>query len=925
MEIIGRERELAALRAAIDLAPGTPTNLTLHGDPGIGKTVLLQAGIRYAQANGIRVIGGCGYESEASLAFAGLYQLFAPVMEYVDRVEAFHRTVLRRVLGLQDGSSPDRLAVCMASLAAVRAIAEDGPVLIAVEDAHWVDVPTREVMMFMLLRFGGMDVRAIFARRPLTAAERVTPGIGMLEVLPLAEPAAGELLDLLHPNLPDTVRGRILRDAAGNPLALAELPSAAGTRAAVGLEMLPSSAPLRTRLEVGYAGRVTSLPPETRTALLLTALDGDRLERLDEAPQASLLSPEDIATVERLGLITRDSTSAQLRFRHPLVRSAIVNTASPVEIRAAHATLADRYHHQPERRLWHLAAATVEPDEEVAAEIERTAKLISARGGAGLAVAAVQRAAALSPAPADTARRLQEAAELATASGQLDRAQSLLDEARQHTDDPRRSARTMTMRAELLLRRDGDLTAASRLLERALERCTNPADHARAVKMLMICAFYGADPHGWQRFVAPPVEPGDSADGPARAGRTDLRTDLDRTVAALGGLPSARGTLHARLATAFEALDVDASPGRVVELCQAAMAVDALREYQPHLRGLVKREAGSGAVTHAAAGHLFTAHDRFLAGDWEASEQAAEAGMDLAVRHGLELAANDLRCHLGWLAAGRGDVATAYEYSRTIEQWAAPRGSNLHLALSARNLTGAALSAGDYEAAYHHATKVYPPGALPPFAHVALWTVLDLVEAAVRTGRLDEARAHLAAADELGLAELSPRLRLHLAAARALVSGEDAPDWFQRALALPDIDRWPFDHARVRLAFGELHRRRNQPGAARPELRRAADLFARLGATAWSRRAEQELRATGIAVNGPSIRKTIDPSTIDLTAQQLEVAYLAASGLSNKEIGQRLFLSPRTVGAHLYRIFPKLGITSRSALRDALAALDGTG
>jgi DNA-binding CsgD family transcriptional regulator/tetratricopeptide (TPR) repeat protein len=904
MDIVGRERELATLYATIDRAPGVPSNLTMHGDPGIGKTVLLQAGIRYARERGIRVIGGTGFESEAKLAFAGLHQLLAPIQDHVERLEPFHRSVLRRVLGLDDGPPPDRLAVCTATLAAVAAVAEHSPVLIAVEDAHWVDVPTREVMMFLLLRIAAIDVRAIFARRPLMASERVTPGIGMLEIAALEPMAAAELLDLLHPDLPAPARERILRDAAGNPLALADLPHAFGTHAAVGLEMLPAAAPLRTRLEAGYAGRVTALPAPTRTALLVSALDGDPLDHSDGAAHPSLLSPDDIAAVERLGLITRDSTPARLTFRHPLVRSAIVNTAAPDEVRAAHRELARRYRGNPQLRVWHLAAATIEPDETVAAEIERGAALISSRGGTGLAVAAMQRAAALSPSPDDAARRLHDGAELASASGQLDLAQRLLDEARHYTDDPSRSARALTVRAEVLLRRDGDLAAADQLLNRAIQQTSEPAARARATKLLLMSAFYSADEERWSRCAALLEHCDDD--------------ELLLMFTALGRLTSSGASLRHRLTDAFDTLPLDAPPGRVADLCRAAMAVDALRERRSWLRSLVQRESGSGAITHAIAGHLLSAHDHFLAGDWEASENAADTGMDLAVRHGLEPAVNDLRCHLGWLAAARGDVDTVHEYSQSIERWAAPRGSRAHLAQSARNLALAALTAGDHEAAYEHATTLTPAGALPTFAHAALWGLLDLVEAAVRVGRADEARAHLAAAETAGLRELTPRLRLHVYAARALLS-DDPVGLHRQALALPGVEQWPFEHARIRLALGEHYRRHQQPGAARPELRRATDLFARLGATMWNRRAEQELRATGIATAGTPSRA--DSQHVELTAQQLEVAQLAAAGMSNKEIGQRLYLSPRTVGAHLYRIFPKLGITSRSALRDALDKL----
>ncbi|MFC7258447.1 response regulator transcription factor [Streptomyces lutosisoli] len=278
----------------------------------------------------------------------------------------------------------------------------------------------------------------------------------------------------------------------------------------------------------------------------------------------------------------------------------------------------------------------------------------------------------------------------------------------------------------------------------------------------------------------------------------------------------------------------------------------------------------------------------------------------------------DLRCSLGWIAAARGDDERTRAYSTAVEQWARPRDSGLHLALSERNLALAALTRGDFETAYAECVRVSPPGRLEPHRSYAPWMVLDLVESARQTGRTEEARAHVAAA---GRAAVTPRLRLLILAARAMAAEEeDAVALFEAALALPGVERWPFDHARVRVAFGALHRRRLRPGDARPELRRAADLFGRLGTAAWQHRAEQELRAAGVTTE-----RTLAGAGAPLTAQQLEVARLAASGLSNKEIGARLYLSPRTVGTRLYRIFPKLGITSRSALRDALDSLRRTG
>lgn len=436
--------------------------------------------------------------------------------------------------------------------------------------------------------------------------------------------------------------------------------------------------------------------------------------------------------------------------------------------------------------------------------------------------------------------------------------------------------------------RDGDLDAARRLLRGT----------PRAGSLVRVmAASYAQDPKEWEEV-------------------TDVVAGCDdEHVRLLHDVFLGTGTAE-RVRTALDDLPGDAPPGRVAALCRAATWMDLLPDYRTRIRDLIDGESGQGAVTHAASGYWLAAHDHFLAGQWEDAESAANAGLDLCVRHDLDLLAHDLRCSLGWLAAARGDTDSAREYSKTVEQWAAPRGSGLHLSLSARNLALASMAHGDYDSAYTYWTRISPPGVIPPYVAYAPWAVFELVESAVRTGRMAEAKAHAAAATHL--AERAPRLRLHVMAAQALVAPEEeAVPLFKAALALPRTERWPFDRARIRLALGELQQRRLQPGEARPELRRAADLFASIGATAWQQRAEQELRASGVpVVQRPN-------ATHGLTAQQLEVAHVAASGLSNKEIGERLFLSSRTVSAHLYRIFPKLGITFRAALRDALESVAG--
>lgn len=477
---------------------------------------------------------------------------------------------------------------------------------------------------------------------------------------------------------------------------------------------------------------------------------------------------------------------------------------------------------------------------------------------------------------------------------------------------PQEPDRAELTRAYLLLHQAGDLTAARRALLRLARRCERPRQLDETLRLLITCAYYRQEPGDWRDI-------DDLLRRHASQLTPEARLLHDAFAVPAQGEPPARDRLLDALHEQ-ETASGDAPARRLAELCLVAFRIDALVEAGPQLRALAGHARGQGGVIPAMTGLLLTAYQRYLAGQWDLAQDCAERGLSVAERYELELAANDFRCLLGRVAASRGDTGTVRELSRGVEGWAAAHNSGLHLALSARNLTLAALAEGDYETAYLQASRVSAAGRVTGPATLAPWTARDLVEAAMRTGRTEEAAAHVAAADEAGLACLTPRLRVQLTAARALAAPDDAAvPMLLDALALPGARQWPFDAARIELALGERYRRIRRPSEARPHLLRAADLFSRLGAAPWARRAEHGLRATGTAIGSGSQRPG-GGSSATLTAQELAIAQLAACGLSNREIGTRLFLSPRTVGSHLYHVFPKLGITSRSALRDALAA-----
>ncbi|WP_393087833.1 response regulator transcription factor [Streptomyces sp. LN704] len=347
----------------------------------------------------------------------------------------------------------------------------------------------------------------------------------------------------------------------------------------------------------------------------------------------------------------------------------------------------------------------------------------------------------------------------------------------------------------------------------------------------------------------------------------------------------------------------------------AAYHLDALGDQRPLVRRVADREADSGAVTNAMTLLQLVMLDQINSGEWDAAERTGKRGLDLTATHGYALFAHQYHGFLGLIAAWRGDTEGATAALNRLDRWARPRGVG-HLTQLAEAIGAAAhLTTGDFEGAYAYAGGLTAPGTFTPYSQQALRTLLDLVESAVHTGRTAQARAHAVAARDQGLPAISPRLAFLTAAALAMTEDDTrAREAFERAVAHPAGAEFPFELARVRLAQGMWLRRARERAAARTCFEQAAEIFDRLGAAPWARRTRAELRAAGAATG-----RSAHVAATALTAQERQIAELAASGLSNKEIGARLFLSPRTVGAHLYRVFPKLGISSRASLRDALA------
>jgi len=907
--LIGRDADLDRIRSFIDQASENGGALLLSGEAGVGKTVLLQAAARYAVAVGAQGLRGSGAEFEVNLSFAGLNQVLYPVLAGLRQLTAVHERALSVALGLSDGSSPEPLAVSNAALALLRHAATTRPVLLILDDVQWLDRASAVVLGLVARRLAGSRVGLLAASRSGEKTFLERGGLPEYELKRLDHASATLLLQDRFPALAPRARERLLAEAQGNPLALLELPVALPSLQRNASGTLPTFLPLGRRLQALFAERLGNLPPATRYLLLLAVLDGTGdLGVLSGA--VGRRGIEDLAPAERARLVHVDGRAGRLEFRHSLTRSALFELSTSDDRRRAHEVLAGLLMDQPERRAWHLAGAALEPDEEVATLLERAAHLTLRRGDAVGAIAALLRAADLSPAGSDRSRRLAMAAYLgADVTGDLRSVPRLLEEARRA--DPGAGSLAAAVAASAhLLNGDGDIDTAHRLLVGAIDVMSGPYDAHDGILMdalftLLLVCFFGGRSELWEPFDAALArvtpQPPETLAVLSKTFSDPARTAapvLDRLDALVAGLRD------------------ETDPIAIVRIGIAAAYVDRLPRCREALWRVVRDGRHGGAITSAIDALFLLGNDGLLAGEWDTVARVCEEGLSLCDTHQYRMLMWPGLFLQAMVAAARGNDSQVNTLTDEMTRWAAPRRVGSVRAYAAHAKALSALGRGDYENAYQHASAVSPPGILASHVPHALWLIMDLTEAAVRSGRAAEAAAHAAAAHEAGIAAISPRLALITAGSAAIAAlGRQGSELFERALAIPGTDQWPFDLARIQLGYGERLRRLKVTASAREQFTAALETFQRLGARPWAARAVNELRATGLPVGQAD---AIGLPT--LTPQQREIAMLAASGLSNKQIAERLFLSPRTVATHLYQLFPKLGVTSRAALRDALAA-----
>jgi DNA-binding CsgD family transcriptional regulator len=907
--LLGRGRELGLLRDFVERTRVDGEALLVFGDPGVGKTALLDVAARLAADAGATVLRAGGVEFEADVPYAGLHQVLLPLHEGFARIGAAHREALEVALGFGLGPAPARLVVANAALLLLRGASVSGPVLVIVDDLPWLDRASALVLGFVARRLAGARVGLLAASRSGEESFFDRAGLPELELGPLDQEASRGLIDRYFPNLAPAVRERLMAEARGNALALLELPAALTQEQRAALPALPPLLPVSRRLADLFAARIDRLPAKTRQELLLLALDGTGDLRVLRSGSPDTLRLEDLAPAEQARLIDVDSDTYRTAFRHPLIRSTMVELSTAADRRDAHELLARLWQEQPDRRAWHLAHARTEPDEEVADLLERAAYHNLRRGDGVAAVSALTRAADLSPRGVDRGRRLAEAAYIGTdVTGELGNASQLLADA--HRADPQftQSLHAAATAAVVLLNGDGDVQTAHRLLVGAIEG-TDELDRTaleEALSVLAVVCFFGAREEMWAPF--------DEA-------LARLEPDVPLTLYLIGTCfadPLYRGAAALpRLESAIAQLATETDPTVIVKTAFAAGNTDRMSECRDALLRVALEGRNAGSIGSAIQALVVLAFEAWWSGEWDESIRLADEALELCATHGFPLFAFSVRHPRGAVAAARGDDVRLEAEIDAMVRWAKPRGGAFVTTVVAHLQALAASGKGDFEATYRLTTAISPAGTLRHYERGAPWVMMDVVESAIRTSRVSDAQAHLAAMRAANVGAVSPRWALLAAGAEAIAaSDDDAPDLFAKATAIPGVERWPFYLARVELAWGERLRRLRAMTESRVHLNGALATFELLGARPWADRAAQELRATGqVKPRGK------DRDRDALTPQEREIALLAASGMSNKEIGQRLFLSPRTIGAHLYRIFPKLGITSRAALRDALDRL----
>jgi len=907
--LFGRRSQTDVLATLIDgVRDGAGGAVLVRGAPGIGKSALLASAEARASAAGFTIVRVLGESAGSDVPYAGLQQLVHSLGAELDVLGGPQRSAMAMALEAGEATVPDVNLVGLAALNLVVEAAAQAPVLLVADDVQWLDDPTLSILAFMARRVRTEPVLVIGAAREGYRGRLAADELTTVLLPPLSDTDAESLLDAIAPGLPPAGRRRVLSEAAGNPLALTELSRvvSSGVAGAAGPARAAGPAgvlPLTERLERAFTDRLATLPGPTVALLRMAAVnDSTALGEIVAAARAwtgADIAPADLDPAVSAMLV--DVVGTEVRFRHTLMRSAIHQSMTAADQRAAHAVLAQVLPAgQEDRRVRHQAAATALPDESVAARLTAVADRAARRGGAAAAVDALSRAAALSEDADARIERLLRAADFAVELGQRDTMTRLLDQAAGGGLSPRQRVKVSWLRGsfdEGLRQQASNAT----MLTALAEEVAADGDVALAVRILWSAAqlcFWSEPGMPVRRLVL------------AAAERLPLDDHDPWLLAILAYVaPVSRGAVV--MDRARRVVPQAGDDGRAYRMLSTGAllcgAFELSREFSAAAATALRAQGRLGLLARVEGAEAWSA---IVVGDLSAAIVACDESRRLARETTQHLMYALMTATAAKLAALRGETATAMALAEEAEEIGLPAGARpaLATALMARGL--AALGDGRFDEAYGHFRRLHDR-ADPAFQlALRLTTLGDLVDAATHCGRTEQLRPIVAELEETARQTPAPVLHADLRLARALLAADDEAEGLFEAALRADLGSWPLIRSRTQLAYGEWLRRHRRSVESRDHLRAARDMFDALGAIPWGERARRELRAAGEA----SSRR--DPDARDqLTPHELQIAQLAAEGLTNREIGQRLYLSHRTVSSHLHRIFPKLGVTSRSELR----------
>jgi len=902
VELIGRQVERGMLDGLVAaVRAGQSRALVVRGEPGVGKTALLE--YLAGRAQGCRVVRAAGVQTEMELAFATVHQLCAPLLPHLNDLPGPQREALRTAFGMNAGPPPDRFLVALAVLGLLSDAAAERPLLCVVDDQQWADHASAQVLAFIARRLGAESVGLVFAAR-VPGGE--LSGLPELAVTGLAAAEARALLDAaLTVPISALIRDQIVAETGGNPLALLELPrglTAAELAGGFGLAgaVLPSGS-----MEDSFRRRADALPAETRLLLLVAAADptGDAALAWRAAGRLGI-APEAAGPAAEAGLA---EFGVRVRFRHPLVRSAVYRPAPERDRRLVHAALADSIDPQldPDRRAWHRAMAALGPDEDVAAELERSADRARARGGLAAAAAFLERAVMLTLDPAQRAGRALAAARIKAQAGQYDAALNLLAAAENGPASAFQHAYADLLRAQIAFYTNRGSDAPPLLLKAA--RQLKPIDPglSRATYLdALAAAMFAGRLAGTGADVLQIARAAADAPQPLRAPRPSDILLSGLTAHYNDGYPAGLPLLRQALTAFGDGMSADEELRWLWLACVAALHIwDDDRWEQLSARFLqLAREAGSLSslplALHARALILL------LAGELATAAVLADEVRAVGEATG---ASRPPYAALV-LAALRGDAAAVSVTNEAIAHDAARRGEGMGITMAGWTDAVVSNGLGRYQQAMTAAGQgvacegdLVSPG----------WALAELIEAAARSGASDTADgafARLAAMTSASGTDWA--LGIEARCRALLTEGEAADGLYRESIERLSRTRLRPDLARAHLLYGEWLRRERRRTEARTQLRAAHGMLEAMGMDAFADRARRELRATGETAR----RRSAAVGAQELTAHEAQIARLACDGLTNPQIGARLFLSPRTVQYHLSNVFAKLGITSRSQL-----------